>query len=93
MKGKWNPVCKSGHFHGARLLEARAWAGLAVSHGLREGAQRSRGHAKVTQRVGSGVGRSAGASAQRLATAQASGVLGTVPGLPRWGSGCLCQLP
>lgn len=49
-----------------------------------EGAQRSRGHAKVTCRAGDRAAGLAHVSARRLATAQASGVLGTVPGSATW---------
>ena len=37
-------------------MEVGAWAGSSVSHGLREGVQRSRGRAKVTHRAGGGAG-------------------------------------
>lgn len=56
-----------------------ACAGSAISHGLREGAQRNRGHAKVTQRAGKRAERPAYASAQGLPMAQVPGVLGAVP--------------
>lgn len=38
------------------MLDMGAWAGSSVSHGLREGVQRSRGRAKVTHRAGGGAG-------------------------------------
>ena len=76
------PNLQIGHFPWGAVVGGGGLGWLSVSHGLRGGVQRSRGRAKVTHRAGGGAGSPACASVRSLATAQASGVLGSVPGLP-----------